>query len=294
MNLRNSLLALFSTLLLGIAGADPSYTAVKEQLTSVGLNPVRATENSAGGVLKGDPGGSNVIFTSSDAAFAMRVLTLVKAHKHPGDLIFVYGTGIKLKRGDFLVRTETSPQLAKDQISLPSKGPSVDHIEFVLAGRKGGLPLQVVASEIVLALQNGANTSGTAVFVHLSGYDTIPEGLKVRLSLRTFEPEARAGALNAIDEGVRKEVEREKLRLISYEVTPVEIASGWARLSQRLAKTLGSTPGQIDVIEDAFNVEHFGRPGAPSVTLSIGQSQDPRVDRAVSDLLVSLLSHTPR
>lgn len=225
--------------------------------------------------------GPVVVFSSNDPVAATEVLAAL-GQPQQGSLLAVFGRGINLERGDYLIKVEFTDALADDQVALPNSGPSIDSFHLIIT-RGTTMPAIAVGTDLVLSLQNQAQTASEFVHVQLEHYRTMDDGqLAIELSLRVFDPTFRDRARLDLVQSAQK-------RLVLHGSTLVSAKQSSDPQSGRWPLTREALGSEIDVIQEvpprtALSVEDFGRPQIPSLTLRAGST-----DRATIEALARVL-----
>lgn len=246
----------------------PTTSWLAARLKEAGCQTVRHDGKAVGGRLAGFEPGPTVVFSSNDPTAAISVL---KALGRPtrGSVLAVFGSGVKLKRGDYMLKVDYTPTLRDGQIALPMNGPSVDKFELVIDEASSGMPDVVVASDLVLCLQNRASTASELVAVQVEEFRDLPGGkIAIELSLRVFNLELRERASTALEEIARERLESQGAALVEIRREAAPESGNWTALRE----ALGS---RVDILQEeaaltGLSVEDFGRPQMPSVTLRVG------------------------
>lgn len=288
-----------TVLLLSLAPASaetwfpPSTSWVAERLREAGCQHVRHDGKAVGGLLEGRAPGPTVVFSSNDPLAAIQV---VRALGRPerGNLLAVFGSGVELKRGDYLLKVDFTDRLGAGQVALPSSGPSVDSFELQIAAGSSGLPDIVLASDLVLTLQNRAQTASALVTVQLEDFRDLPgPELVVVLSLRVFNPSLRERASTALEELSRRRLSEQGAQLLSVHREPHPESGHWPLLTQALGNAVEVLQEESGVPPSDLEAEDFGRPQMPSVTLRAGDSGADTTE-AIAGALKLLLQLEPR
>ena len=264
----------------------PTTSWLAARLKDAGCQKVRHDGKAIGGLLEGLEPGPTVVFSSNDASAAINVLKTM-GRPERGNILAVFGSGVKLKRGDYLVKVEYTPALRDGQIALPTRAPSVDRVTLTIDAGGSGLPAVVVASDVVFCLQNRANTANEVVSVKVREFRDLPdEQIAIDLSLRVFNPDLKDKAAAALEEIARERLESQGAVLLNLERKPSPNSGNWGPLR----RALGS---QVDVFqEDASSTElsseDFGRPEMPSITLRVGGSGPTTTEALVGALKLAL------
>lgn len=248
----------------------PSTAWLAQRLRDAGCQVVRHDGKAVGGLLKGRDPGPTVVFSSNEPEAAIGVL---KALGRPerGRVLAVFGSGVELKSGDYLLKLDYTKDLLDGQIALPESGPSVDTFELHIDASGSDVPDMVVASDLVLTLQNRASTADELVLVQLEEYRDLPgEELTLLLSLRVFYPSLRERAGKALEDLSRQRLAEQGAVLRELVRQPSPQSGRWARLRQALGD-------QVEVLQEQaprteLSVEDFGRPQVPSLTVRVGGS----------------------
>ncbi|MGE0490592.1 MAG: hypothetical protein AB7S38_15400 [Vulcanimicrobiota bacterium] len=288
-----SRLLLLLLLTTGLVRADtwflPSGGWIARQLEQVGCDRVRQRGQAVGGLLRGAEPGQVVVFSSNDPEAALRVLAAV-GRPQRGRLLTVFGEGIKLRHGDLVVKLDFDPGLPPGVVALPARGPSIDTVRLLLS--PGNAPTMVIASDLVLSLQNRARTSSDLVVVRLVGYEPRAEGrLEVMLSVRVFDPGLRQQMTDTVVASARQRASLYGAEILESSVTPSAQSGSWPRLREALAGELG--PDSIvsrEPEKSQLYLEDFGRPELPTVILQVGPDRDGVITRATAAVLRLALS----
>lgn len=270
----------------------PSHEWVASQLRQLGFQTVRRDVRAVGGLWQaGEPdSGPIVVFSSDDPEAALKVLKLLGPPRR-GGVLAVFGPDVTLKRGDFLLKVDFDRRLGADVVALPSAGPSIDTFELVLDDETPRPPL-MVASDLVLTLQNRAATASELVIVQLEDYHAMEDGkLAVVLSLKVFDPSLRERAAAALERIVRQRLELGGTSLISLRREASPQSGTWPKLREALGAQVRIVQEDLPA-QSELEAEDFGRPQMPSVTLRAG-SADPVTLQALARVLDGALNLDP-
>lgn len=269
----------------------PTTSWLAVRLKEAGCQTVRHDGKAIGGLLEGLEPGPTVVFSSNDPAAAINVL---KALGRParGSVLAVFGSEVKLKRGDYLIKVDYTPALRDGQIALPVSGPSVDKFELLIDEGGSGMADVVLASDLVLCLQNRASTASAMVSVQVEEFRDLPGGqIAIDLSLRVFNPELRERASVALEKIARERLESHGASLLEIRREASPESGHWVPLRDALGS--GVEVLQEDAAATELSVEDFGRPQMPSVTLRAGSS-GPATTEALVGALKLVLKFQPR
>jgi hypothetical protein len=276
------------TVWLGLGGAaradswfTPSTTWLAQRMRTAGFQMVKNNTVAVGGIWTAEKPGPIVVLSSNDPTATIGVL---KAMSRPekGSVLLVFGPDIKLDRGDFLIKLDYTDELAKDEVALPTSGPSIDTFELIISD--GNIPKLAIASDLVLTLQNRARTASELVVVQLEHFRPLDDGtLAVDLSLRVFDPTLRDAAAKAVAELSEERLSVYESRLLSLQREAAKDSGQWPGIREALGP-------RIRVVQETPPVtplftEDFGRPQMPAITLRVGSS-----DRVSSEALANVLS----
>jgi hypothetical protein len=262
-----------------------------ERLREAGCQTVRHDGKAVGGLKESGQAGPTVVFSSNDPAAAVGILQQL-GNLRKGSVLAVFGSGVQLKRGDYLIKAEFTHDLRPGQIALPLTGPSVDAIELVIDESGSGMPAVVLASDLVLTLQNRARTASELVSVQMERYREQAGGqLAVDLSLRVFDPSLRDQAAAALDEIARERLALHGATLIDSRRQASAESGHWPQLRAALGERVEVLQQEVPPTE--LSMEDFGRPHMPSVTLRAG-SDDPPTRQALAAALEMVLELEPR
>lgn len=246
----------------------PTTSWLALRLKEAGCQTVRHDGKAVGGLLEGSEPGPRVVFTSDDPAAAIRVL---KAMGLPtrGSILAVFGSGVKLQSGDYLLKVESTPDLRDGQLALSNHGPSVDRFELVIDEGSSTMPDIALASDLVLCLQNRANTANELVSVKVGEFRDLPGGqIAVDLTLRVFNPDLRERASAALEQISRERLESQGAALQSIHREPSPRSGQWSALRKAMGSQVDIL--QADTVLSPLSNEDFGRPKMPSITLRVG------------------------
>ena len=230
--------------------------------------------------------GPTVVFSSNDPAAALEVLAALGPPAQ-GQILVVFGPEVKVEQGDYLVKVEFRDDLSERQVALPDSGPSIDVFELVVSGGRA-MPAIVVASDLVLALQNRARTASEMVVVQLERYRPLEDGtLAIDLSLRVFDPALREAAASALLETSNERLASNGAKLVSSNRHPGVDSGHWPKVREALGSELNVL--QTPPTRTELYLEDFGRPEMPSLTLRAG-STDPVIIQGLARVLALALS----
>jgi hypothetical protein len=264
----------------------PSTTWLAQRLRAAGCQTVRHDGKAVGGLLESGQPGPTVVFSSNDPAAAVEILRgLGKLDR--GSVLAVFGSGVQLKRGDYLIKVEFTRDLRPGQVALPAAGPSVDTIELLIDEGEATLPAVVLASDLVLTLQNRARTASELVIVQMERYREQSGGqLAIDLSLRVFDPSLREQATAALEEISRERLALHGATLVSSKRQASTESGQWPQLRAALGDRIEVLQQEAPTTE--LSGEDFGRPHMPSITLRAGSADRPTLQALASTLILAL------
>ena len=259
--------------------ASTSWLA--QRLKDMGFQGVQYRAAAVGGLLESGAPGPTVIFSSNDPLAGLEVLAAL-GKPAQGQVLAVFGPEVELQRGDYLLKVDFSDTLSDGQIALPASGPSIDSFDFLVSKGKS-MPSVAVASDMVLALQNRAQTANEFVVVQLDDYRPFPDGnMGVALSLRVFNPSLREEAARALVTLADERLALHGAKLVSWGRRAAPESGQWPKVREALGDAVEVL--QEPPLQTPLYMEDFGRPHVPSLTLRVGST-----DRATIEALARVL-----